>query len=92
MFSYPAYVNMGATAPTVNLNGATAESLLEQYSDAADKVYSAIRATAGLVHGRDYPDAPTFARALREHRERMDALHFIYDNLQSVMTAIYGQR
>jgi len=75
------------TAPTVNSNGSSAESLMRDVMDARAAVEDAIRAfRACAPHGRDFQTAPagSFEAARSAFWQRMDAL-------QAISSDLYGQ-
>jgi hypothetical protein len=77
--------------PTVHLNGTGRETLLKEVVDAAHAVDAAWTALAAMtVHARDYylqgPNA--LRQAEREHRERLEAIRAVYDDLLALWARI----
>jgi hypothetical protein len=68
--------------PQINLNGADAQSLAEQYHMAALAVEAALRSTYGIVHGRDYQTLPKghLIRAIREMESRQELLRKVAED------------
>lgn len=72
------------TAPVINLNGTSAQDLIDEYREA----YSAIRKAYEVlqrvtVHGRDFQTAPagTYEKARAEHHARLAKLQEVENEL-----------
>lgn len=78
--------------PTIHLNGTSREQLQKEILDAARAVNKAISALeAAAPNGRDYyvqsPEA--FRLAQTQHRDRLDRLQSVYDELFAISEAIH---
>lgn len=88
------------TAPAVNLNGSSADSLSRGYSEAATAIHLAMhRLGEAYPHGRDYLQGcdPAIARdrmeaAQAEHDDRMRRLREVYTELGALCEAIYDRK
>ena len=80
--------------PVLNLNGSSAEDLIEQLSDACSAVGAAQDALAkASPHGRDYQLNPDDYKLAREqHEARQMALRAIADELETIATHVYEQQ
>lgn len=84
-----------ATAPIINLNGTSADALLNQYERAAHALLDAIRVLhAAAPHGRDFQTAApfTYERARIEHEHRIHCLNSILTEVAEVRNAIAEQK
>lgn len=75
------------TLPTIHLNGTSAQSLLDQQTDAGHAVYKAMEALGNAApNARDYyvQGDGAFQRAAAEHTARMEKLRSVYDDLQKL--------
>ena len=83
-------------APRVNINGDTADSLLEDHKAAMHAVRAAIEAVRKCApHGRNYQTMETpesFQYAQEAYRLRLGALIDIEDDLMGVALAIHYQQ
>ncbi len=76
------------TLPIIHMNGTSAQSLAEGYSDAAQAVGDAIKAICNAgFHQRDYyvsrePEA--FEKARAEHNARMEKLIVVQKELEEI--------
>lgn len=76
-----------STFPTIHMNGTSGRDLAEGYADAYRAVDAAIDAVAKAgPNGRDYypQGAEAMSRATIEHRERLEALRKVYEELQEL--------
>ena len=81
-------------APTVHLNGTSANELKDQYAGACDGLTDALeRLKACAPHGRDYypQGAGAYVLASHYHREAMIQLTAIYEDLVGVLNNIHEQ-
>lgn len=82
------------TLPTVHLNGTSARDLLTQYQRALKSVQAAVDDIAETYpNGRDYypqGDGVVYV-AMQEHRERVDALMLVRDELARIVRHIEGE-
>jgi len=81
-------------APTIHLNGSGAPALIGDLEKAVDALRAASFAVGKTcANGRDYCTQPGdgFARAVREHRSRLDRLLAVRDELESVWMQIREQ-
>lgn len=86
---------MSVTAPVLNINGASADMLLEGY----EKAYRVLRELLGAMgditpHGRDYQtvDKEVYDRAREEHVARIVALHKIEREIIELAQAVQKQQ
>ena len=82
------------TFPSINLNGSSPDTLVDDLRTACVAMMDAIEAVARTVpNGRDYqtlgPDA--FPAAQHEHAERMASLHAIQKDLEAIAIHILNQ-
>jgi hypothetical protein len=82
--------------PRVNMNGNSNESLVEQLTQAHASVQTAITALANAdyAHGRNYqtiPNPQVAQNAIEEHRERLQALISVRDDLMTLAIEINNQ-
>ena len=82
-------------APTVHMNGTSAERLIEDYQAAASVVETAFNALcAAAPNARDYyvegPEA--FGQAQREHEARAAALRKVFLELEALVLDVDSQR
>jgi len=79
--------------PQININGATAMDLAQQYDTAARAVEHAAELVGRLVHGRDYqtlsPDL--YQNAVRENTERVKTLIAVYNDLMEIAHYCAGE-
>ena len=83
-------VRVTLTPPLINMNGTSASSLMEAYSDAGDAVNKARELLSQTgPNGRDYYDRPgAIATAQAEHYARMEKLNNVVVELQAIMEHI----
>lgn len=82
------------TAPIINLNGTSAENLIEEYKTAYLAVRAAVDALRQVtVHGRDFQTAPegTYEKARAEQVARLEKLRQVEDELVSLACDIQTQ-
>lgn len=80
--------------PTININGTSADDLIQPRMDAYDALRDVIK-TLGKVapHGRDYPgDADRYTADWQAHYDRLNALHLIATEIMAEAVAIKNQR
>ncbi len=79
--------------PKLNLNGSSADDLIEPRREAMDHLMDAIEALSQVVpNGRDYPGNNTACLADREaHYDRIDALRQLQHTLLHEALAIKEQ-
>jgi ferredoxin-NADP reductase len=73
--------------PSIHLNGTSAEALAKGYEDAAQAVWTAVKALEEAApNGRDYyPQGPdAMMQATKEHLVRLDSMRKVYDELQDL--------
>ena len=78
--------------PTVHLNGTSKAALLEQAYSAAEALTRALDALAeASPNGRDYyPQGDgALAQALTEHRQRVEAVRRVRDEMVALYEAVY---
>lgn len=73
------------TAPTLNLNGTSGTTFMQEYSEATDALRTALDALKGMtVHGRDHqtsPDPGSYQKAAVEHRARIRDVTRVLDEV-----------
>ena len=82
------------TAPVINLNGTSAEVLLEEYKMAYTATQAAIEALRRMtVHGRDFQTAPegTYEKARAEQIARMEKLQQVGVEIVSLACEVQAQ-
>ena len=82
------------TAPVINLNGSSAEHLVEEYKTAYQAVRAAYEALRHVtVHGRDFQTAPegTYEKARAEQVARLEKLRQVEDDLASLACDVQEQ-
>ena len=82
------------TAPVLNLNGTSAETLLEEYQDAYSAILKALRVVQQVtVNGRDYQTAPhgTYEKARAEHLARLEKLQSIVLDFSAIIQDVQDQ-
>jgi hypothetical protein len=87
--------NLNLAAPTIHLNGSSAERLIEALNDARIAVSEAndkLRATT--PHARDYyvDEDGAYVKARDEHYARLSALKKVSDELTDIACAIHAQK
>ena len=90
-----AYRQGDIIVPVVNLNGSSADSLIQGYADALDALRDAIAAMRQITpHGRDYQteERTVLIGAQNQHEARLQALDNIYRELQFIAGAIWEQK
>jgi len=83
------------TAPIINLNGTSADELMNQNIEAAEALRAAILALQKAApHGRDYQTAMNdeYKQARAEHQARLVILNSVLDQIVSIGSDIHGQR
>lgn len=81
--------------PTINLNGTSADALIEQYAKAATAVADAIKAVAeAWPHGRDFQTMKPCAhrRATEQHDDRMAWLRSVHADLMVILDNVCEQK
>jgi phosphopantetheinyl transferase (holo-ACP synthase) len=80
--------------PLLNLNGSSAENLLEQLSDACSAVGAAREALAKATpHGRDYQlNQSDYQLARKQHEARQIALQAVAEELEAIAISVYNQQ
>ena len=81
-------------APTIHLNGTSAEALLAGYMDAAHVLRDALIAVARTApNGRDYyPQGESaYTAAAREHTARLLAVTSVLKEIERLSTAVLDQ-
>ena len=84
------------TFPVIHLNGSGKQNLLDQLGTAAKSLYDSVSALQQAApHQRDYyindPDGSKFAAAQKEHRDRLDRLSSVLEELQEIAINISQQ-
>lgn len=82
-------------APTINLNGSTANSLIESYVETKDPLRLALgRLQETRPHGRDYQTAPEGAekRAKMQHELRISAVVRCLAEIDEIMFKVHRQK
>ena len=82
---------MNNLAPTIHLNGTTADELLGSLEVACNELHKTLEAVARTApHGRDYPNrTEALTEATAAHIERMNRLRAVYDELQELWLATF---
>ena len=80
--------------PTLNINGSSADDLIEPRRDASDALQAAIKALQQVTpNGRDYPGQPDQCVADRQaHYDRLAALMAIATEIMSEAIYIKEQK
>lgn len=82
-------------APIVNMNGTSADALVEQIHRAVVAIKDAAVALTDMYpHGRDFQLSPNGAynTAREQHDQRLRALNVIEDELNAMYMNLYRQR
>ncbi len=82
-------------APVINLNGTSANSLVEEYKTASHALREAINAVQNItVHGRDYQTAPEgcYQKARSEQTARLQKLETVLEEIESLHQQVYEQQ
>lgn len=84
------------TAPTLNMNGSTGNSLLWDIGNAIQAINAAYDAMSKChPHGRDYQTAPdsadAYTRAAEEHRSRLQTLTEVGQQYEELAEKIHAQ-
>ncbi len=80
--------------PTVHRNGTSKAELLEQHSAAREKINDAIHTLRQAApHERDYyvQEPNTYKEAAQQHRDRIQRLQSVYDELMQISLLTDGQ-
>jgi hypothetical protein len=81
--------------PRVHLNGTSKKELIEQYEQALDALYTACdKLHNAYPNARDYYPQyyNAIARAMDEHRSRMNRLSDVRRELEDILSHILGQQ
>ena len=86
-------LNFEIVRPLAHLNGSPKQILCQQYHEAAMAVAAAVKAVAGLHHGRDFYKWGNVKseRAHDEHVKRVQAMNRVYVELSEMAMAIANQ-
>ena len=86
-------LNFEIVRPLAHMGGNKKDVLCEQYHEAAMAVAAAVKALAGLYHGRDFYiwGDEKAQRAHEEHVARVKAMNRVYMELFSMAEAIANQ-
>ena len=77
--------------PTLNLNGTSAQTLIDQYCDASEAVKTAIaELIRAIPHGRDYPPFE-IGPAREAFNDRIRVLQQIATDLEDVALSVHQQ-
>jgi hypothetical protein len=90
-----AYPRGEVIVPVVNLNGTSAEKLMEGYREALDALRTAISYMPSIEpHGRDYQteERTVFSEAADQHRSRVKALEGVYQDIELIALAVQDQQ
>lgn len=82
------------TAPVLNINGTSAETLLEEYQDAYEAVREAITKVRFItVSGRDFQTAPpgTYEKVRAEQIARLEKLQSVALDLTALIQDVQDQ-
>jgi len=82
-------------APVINLNGTSANSLVEEYKTASHALREAINAVQNItVHGRDFQTAADglYQKARDEQIARLRKLEEVQAELESLREQVYEQQ
>jgi hypothetical protein len=90
-----AYPQGEIIVPVVNLNGTSAERLLEGYREALDALRAA-RSAMHMIspHGRDYQteERTVYMEAADQHQSRLRALDQMYQEIELIALAVQDQK
>lgn len=81
-------------APTVNLNGSTAASMIDGYSHFLETIRNAEDALKHIApHGRDFQTRPAsvFDLAVRHHRRRAMVLRQLHEEIETMALDVQSQ-
>jgi len=82
------------TAPVINLNGSSAQTLVEEYKAAYTAIRVAYEAVQQVtVHGRDFQTAPegTYEKARAEQTARLTKLQEVEDDMAELARLVQQQ-
>lgn len=82
-----------ATAPQVNLNGNSVDSLIDECEKASRALYECFNAVGDMtVHGRNYLDQSLYSKARAEQERRLDDLRRINKEIESIYESLQDQK
>lgn len=77
--------------PTVNMNGTSGKALFEMNLAVVEHLRDTINALCkACPNGRDYQTmgATAHGHAMREHKQRMERLQYVYCEMQAIVEAL----